>query len=107
MRAIREVLANKVYLSARMTSQLLQRMAGKHAPLERSGMELLSDRELEVFQRIGQGRNTREIAEELHLGESTVDTYRARIKEKLGLKNVAELYHRATEWVNEQQAGGA
>ena len=64
-------------------------------------MSLLADRELEVFQLIGKGYNGREIAEQLHLGESTIDTYRARIKEKLQLRNAAELYSRAAQWVQE------
>ena len=65
-------------------------------------MDLLTDRELEVFQLTGRGLNSREIAEQLHLGESTVDTYRSRIKDKLGLRNAAELYQRAAQWVRDQ-----
>ena len=61
----------------------------------------LSDREIEVFQLIGSGLNSREIAERLHLGTSTIDSYRARIKEKLGIKNAAELYQRAAQWLVE------
>jgi DNA-binding NarL/FixJ family response regulator len=103
MMAIRKVLQGEVYLSTRMTTRLIERMADSRREVKTSEMELLTDRELEVFQLVGHGRNTREIAAQLHLGESTVDTYRARIKEKLRLKNVAELYHRATEWVKEQE----
>lgn len=103
MVAIRKVLQGEVYLSTRMTTRLIERMADSGREVRTSEMELLTDRELEVFQLVGHGRNTREIAAQLHLGESTVDTYRARIKEKLRLKNVAELYHRATEWVKEQE----
>ncbi len=103
MVAIRKVLQGEIYLSSRMTSRLIERMADSGRVEQGSEMEMLTDRELEVFQLVGHGKNTREIAAQLHLGESTVDTYRARIKEKLRLKNVAELYHRATEWVKEQE----
>jgi DNA-binding CsgD family transcriptional regulator len=65
------------------------------------GIHRLTDRELEVFQYIGAGRTTREIAESLNLGVTTVDTYRARIKDKLGLRNATELQHHATNWTRE------
>jgi DNA-binding NarL/FixJ family response regulator len=68
------------------------------------GMETLADRELEVFQLLGRGKSTKEIADSLHLGESTVETYRARIKDKLQLRSAAELYLRAGEWVREHGA---
>jgi DNA-binding NarL/FixJ family response regulator len=64
----------------------------------RVGVSQLSDRELEVFQFVGQGLSTREIAERLHLSVKTVETHRSRIKSKLGLKNSAELAHRAVHW---------
>ena len=100
--AIRQVLAGEVYVSSRVTAGILKRMSGKGATVEHSGMDLLTDRELEVFQLTGRGLNSREIAEQLHLGESTVDTYRSRIKDKLGLRNAAELYQRAAQWVRDQ-----
>jgi len=65
-------------------------------------MNLLSDRELEVFQLIGRGLRSQDIATRLNLGPSTVDSYRARIKQKLGIRNAAELYQRAAQWVTEQ-----
>jgi DNA-binding NarL/FixJ family response regulator len=64
-------------------------------------VELLADRELEVFQSLGRGKSTKEIAQALNLGESTVETYRSRIKEKLQLRSAAELYLRAGQWVRE------
>jgi len=100
--AIRRVLSGDVYVSERVTSMLLHGLARKPSSMTVSGIESLTDRELEVLQLTGRGRNTREIAEAMHLGETTVDTYRARIKAKLGLKNAAELYQRAAEWVQEQ-----
>jgi len=66
--------------------------------LDRPVLNRLTDRELEVFQLIGKGKATREIAEALNLGLTTIDTYRARIKEKLNLKNATELMHEATKW---------
>ncbi|MEA3210781.1 MAG: hypothetical protein QOE70_3838 [Chthoniobacter sp.] len=100
--AIRRVLAGDIYVSERVTSKILQRISHIGSRVEKSGMDLLTDRELEVFQMVGHGRNTREIAQQLHLGDSTVDTYRARIKEKLQIRNAAELYQRAAQWVKEQ-----
>lgn len=97
--AIRCVLRGDAYVSGRVTSKLLDRVMGK--PRELSGIESLTDRELEVFCMLGRGKKVREIAHTLHLGETTVDTYRTRIKEKLGLRSATELYLRAGEWVRE------
>lgn len=104
VRAIRRVLDGEVYASRQMTSRLLSRLSHNRRALELTGMETLADRELEVFQLLGRGKGTREIAEELRLGESTVETYRARIKDKLHLKSAAELYLRAGQWVREHGA---
>lgn len=101
--AIRTVQRGEVYVSKPMVGKILQRMSSTTHRSEATGIESLADRELEVFQLIGQGRNTREIAKALNLGESTVDTYRTRIREKLGLRNAAELSQRAAQWVTEQQ----
>lgn len=99
--ALKRVLSGKIYLEEEITSVMLEKMT-THATRRRTGMEALADRELEVFQLIGKGRKTVEIAEELSLGESTIETYRARIKEKLQLRNFAELQTRAAQWVQEQ-----
>jgi len=104
IKAIRHVLSGQVYLSDKMTATLLEKVSGRKSSSSTSGLELLADRELEVFQLIGKGHNGREIAQLLHLGETTVDTYRARIKEKLRLRNAAELYSRAAQWVHETGA---
>jgi len=103
LRAIQCVLEGKVYLSEQMTETLLRKMSGQD--VSASAMKRLTDRELEVFQLIGAGRTTREIAELLHLGVTTVDTYRTRIKEKLGLRNGTQLQHYASNCV--QQGMGA
>jgi DNA-binding NarL/FixJ family response regulator len=98
--AIEQVVRGEVYLGAKMTAQVLKRMSVGTA-VKSGGLELLADRELEVFLLVGKGYNSRRIAEQLHLGESTIETYRARIKDKLGLRDAAELYIRAAQWVTE------
>jgi len=103
LKAIQHVLEGKVYLSEAMTESLLKKMSGQEVTA--SAMKRLTDRELEVFQLIGSGRTTREIAEILKLGMTTVDTYRTRIKEKLGLRNGTQLQHYATHCA--QQGSGA
>ena len=102
VQAIRQVLSGGIYASENVTRRMLQKMSKGQAPDGPSGIKLLTDRELEVFQWIGQGRNTREISIALNLGETTVETYRTRIKDKLGLRNAAELTQRAVLWVAEQ-----
>jgi DNA-binding NarL/FixJ family response regulator len=99
--AIRQVLSGKVYLGEKMTAFMLNKVANPGATTASSRMNSLADRELEVFQLIGRGYNSHEIAEQLHLGETTVDTYRARIKEKLQIRSVPELYTKAAQWVLE------
>lgn len=100
--AIRKVLAGGIYVSERVNETILERQGRVGKPVPVTGVNLLSDRELEVFQLVGSGLNSREIAGRLHLGPTTVDSYRARIKEKLGIKNAAELYQRAAQWVAER-----
>jgi DNA-binding NarL/FixJ family response regulator len=103
-RAIRCVMNGEVYASKQMTAKLLERKTQKRSSPEINGLETLADRELEVFQMLGRGKSTREIAQTLSLGESTVETYRARIKEKLQLRSAAELYLRAGQWVRDHGA---
>lgn len=99
LRAIQRVLEGKTYLSEQMMEVLVGKMAGRNTAV--SPVERLADRELEVFQMIGAGRTTREIAEALNLGMTTVDTYRTRIKDKLGLSSGTELMKVASRWVLE------
>lgn len=99
MEAIRQVLAGEIYVSDKLASKMLhQFVAGKSTP-DGSLVQRLSDRELEVFQLIGQGHGTRQIAEELHLSVKTIESYRAHIKDKLKLKNATELVRYAIQWV--------
>ncbi|MCB9729274.1 MAG: response regulator transcription factor [Deltaproteobacteria bacterium] len=96
--AIDQVLAGRMYTSAALTERLLQRVTGRsQAPA--SPLECLSDRELQVFECIGHGSSTREIAASLHLSVKTIEGYRANIKEKLGLATGTELVQRAVLWV--------
>jgi DNA-binding NarL/FixJ family response regulator len=99
--AIVKVMAGQIYVSQRVAGSFLQRFMQGHKPAEITGVNRLSDREIEVFQLVGRGLNSREISERINLGLTTVDTYRARIRQKLGLKNAAELYERAARWVVE------
>jgi DNA-binding NarL/FixJ family response regulator len=100
--AIRRVLAGKAWLSEAMTERLLQRAVGTgQQAVVRSPLDVLADRELEVFRLIGEGVKTAEIADRLHLSVKTVETYRDRIRHKLGLSDGTRLAHFATQWVLE------
>jgi len=99
MAAIRHVLRGGVYLSERMRNQLLFNVVGRLSAAGASDLDRLSDRELEVFQLIGEGRTTAQIGASLHLSVSTVETYRAHIKEKLRLQNATELVQHAVDWI--------
>jgi DNA-binding NarL/FixJ family response regulator len=98
-KAIQRVLAGKIYVSEHFMEAVVGKMTGRGKAM--SGIERLADRELEVLRLIGSGRTTREIATTLRLGMTTVDTYRTRIKEKLGLANGVELVQFASRWVIE------
>jgi DNA-binding NarL/FixJ family response regulator len=100
--AIHAVLAGKVYVSDELADDLLSRVV-RGKPVECSPFDLLSNRELEAFELIGQGQTTEKIAELMNVSPKTVETYRARIKEKLGINNVTELVHRAAQWVLERK----
>jgi DNA-binding NarL/FixJ family response regulator len=97
--AVRRVLSGQVYLSERMAGRLMKKMVGGAVTELTSPLEVLTDRELEVFQMLGQGLGTRQIAEELRLGIKTVESYRARIKEKLRLADGNQLLQHAIQWV--------
>jgi DNA-binding NarL/FixJ family response regulator len=102
--AIRKVLAGEIYLSPQVTNRLLNRLTSGGPQPQATGVTTLTDRELEVFRMLGSGLNSREIADKLTLGETTVNSYRFRIRMKLHLKNAAELYQRAANWVREQSS---
>jgi DNA-binding NarL/FixJ family response regulator len=99
MEAIRKVLRGELYVSERVSANIVKRFVDGKADGMSSPEELLSDRELEVFQLIGQGFATRQIADQLHVSIKTVEAYRANIKEKLNLKNATELIKHALHWI--------
>jgi DNA-binding NarL/FixJ family response regulator len=101
VKAIRHILQGNIYVSENIMSNLLNRVRTGQDTFEKSPVENLSDRELEVLRMIGQGRSTGEIADEMNLSVSTISTYRERIKEKLQLKNSAELVRYAVHWVED------
>ena len=96
--AIRKVMAGGIYLSEAMTQHLLQVTAGSDPSRQDSGVDVLSDRELEVFGLLGEALTTRQIAERLNLSVKTIETHRENIKAKLALENNNELIRRAVQW---------
>ena len=97
LRAIHTVLSGQVYVSSNISSMAIRRLLEDNAPVQRSDVGVLSDRELSVFRGIGSGKSNKEIAAELELSVKTVETYREHIKFKLGLSGAAELSARARE----------
>ena len=95
--AVRRILSGDIYLSDRMANKLLHQYISGSTAETNSKLSTLSDRELEVFRLIGEGRSTREIAERLHLSIKTVETYQAHIKDKLSLRSGRELVQHAIQ----------
>jgi len=102
--ALRRILGGDVYLSDNMSKKMLHQYIDGASSIIQSRIAALSDRELEVFRSIGEGRGTREIAEELHLSVKTVETYQAHIKEKLSLRSGRELIQHAIQWKISEKA---
>jgi len=106
MEAIRQVLSGQIYVSEKMSARILESFSGRRSPgADKSPVENLTDREFEVFQLIGQGKGTRQIAEKLHLSVKTVEVHRVHIKTKLKLQSATELIRFAVRWVEGQAAG--
>ena len=106
MEAIRQVLSGQIYVSEKMSARILESFSGRRSPgADKSPVENLTDREFEVFQLIGQGKGTRQIAEKLHLSVKTVEVHRVHIKTKLKLESATELIRFAVRWVEGQAAG--
>ena len=99
LKAIYQVLNGQIYLSNKMASIILNKSIKGEINKENSSIDLLSDRELEVLQYVGEGLTTREIADKTNLGIKTIETYKSKIKEKLDLKNSNRLIKFAVEWV--------
>ena len=102
IRAIRQVLAGKVYLSEAMTERLLSGLVDVRD--EKRDIERLSNRELQVFELIGEGVPVSQIASQLNLSIKTIETHQAHIKKKLGLGSAHELNQRAIRWVMDQES---
>jgi DNA-binding NarL/FixJ family response regulator len=96
--AIRQVHAGKIYADAAVLAALAERMVGRSPEETAASPEVLSDRELDVFRRLGEGHSTRRIADDLRISLKTVQTYYARIREKLGLADSSELMRAAVRW---------
>ena len=96
--ALRRILSNEVYVSERISNRMLQRYIGSSTERRPCSVSDLTDRELEVYRLIGQGRSTRQIAEQLHISVKTVESYQAHIKEKLSLRSARELVQHAIQW---------
>jgi len=105
MQAIRHVLGGQIYVSEKMSAEILEAFSGRRAGVEGSPVEKLTDREFEVFQLISQGKGTRDIAEQLHLSVKTVEVHRLHIKEKLNLSDATALVRHAVRWVETQSEG--
>ena len=97
--AIHSVLRGEMYLSRKMSSSVISKFMRGETEQPMSPLEILSDRELEVFRMLGQGKGTRQIAQDLGLTIPTIQSFRNRIKEKLHLKTAPELVLHAINWV--------
>jgi DNA-binding NarL/FixJ family response regulator len=100
IQAIRQVLKGKVYLSELMTERILNNMVSHND--DKHGIVALSNRELQVFEMIGQGLAPGKMAKQLNLSVKTIETHQAHIKKKLGVTSAHKLTHRAIRWLLEQ-----
>jgi DNA-binding NarL/FixJ family response regulator len=100
--AIHRVLAGELFLSEKMSATLLKKLMRGEVGPDKSPVSGLSDRELEVFRMLGQGKDRHQIAQELNLTVNTINSFRTRIKEKLHFKNSTELLLHAIQWVQEE-----
>ena len=105
MQAVRQVLSGQIYVSEKMSARIVELFAVGRPSTEKTSLGSLTDREFEVFQLIGQGRGTRQIAEHLHLSVKTVEVHRLHIKEKLKLPDAPSLVRHAVRWVETQNVG--
>jgi DNA-binding NarL/FixJ family response regulator len=103
--AIRQILRGEIYVSQAMSARILESLSTRKPRGSSSPIEKLTDREFEIFQLIGQGKSTRDIATQLHLSTKTVDVHRSHLKEKLELKDATSLIRYAVRWVETQKTG--
>lgn len=97
--AIKQILNGNLYLSDKIGNKLLMKMASGNSASSDNPLDLLSDRELEVFELTGKGHSTKEIGKKLHISVKTVESHRANIKDKLQLDTANELMRHAVRWV--------
>jgi DNA-binding NarL/FixJ family response regulator len=102
MGAIRHVLSGRIYVSESMSAHILEIFSGGQTGIDRSSIQKLSDREFEVFEALGEGLSSHEIAKKLHLSAKTVDAHRANIKTKLKINTTAELISFSARWAATQ-----
>lgn len=102
-KAIRKVLDGDLFLSEKMAGSMVAKLIRGSSEQFSSPLEMLSDRELEVFRMLGQGKSVRLIAEEMNVTVPTVNSFRNRIKEKLQLKSSTEVMLQAIQWVQDQK----
>lgn len=102
LKAMREVLRGEIYLNAALTRQMLRTLAADENQKAASPFGVLSDREFEVFEMMGKGFVTKEIAATLHLSQKTVQAHRDHIREKMGFKDAASLLRFSIRWTEAQ-----
>ena len=100
--AITKVLDGQVYASEKTAASILDALTRPRSVASTSVLSKLTDRELEILRLIGQGKDTHEVADALHISTKTVDTHRGHLRGKLGLKGNTELIHYAVRWAGEQ-----
>lgn len=100
--AIRQIMGGQVYVSPRISAQLLGSFSGQKQRTADSPLGVLTDREFQVYELIGHGRNTKEIAAQLGLSSKTVDVHRANLKSKLGVPDMTALIRHAVHWIETQ-----
>jgi DNA-binding NarL/FixJ family response regulator len=100
--AIRTILTGEIYVSDTISKKFLHKIAGDKSGTAKASIENLSDREFEIFRLIGEGYKASQIAKQLHLSIKTIETYRARLKEKLNIDSAAELLRYAIKWAKNE-----
>jgi DNA-binding NarL/FixJ family response regulator len=107
MEAIRKVLSGQICVSTDISARILETFSRTSGESPATGVQSLSDREFEIFQLIGQGENTRDIAKKLNLSVKTVEVHRLNIKSKLKLNTASELIHFAVRWMQSNPAASS
>jgi DNA-binding NarL/FixJ family response regulator len=104
--AVRRVAAGKVWLSTKMSEEILEAFSGGTPRRQVDGVHKLSDREFEVFQLLGEGKNTNQIADCLHISTKTVDVHKSNIRQKLELEDSSAVLRHAIRWAETKRLSG-